>query len=282
MADKENEAQRQSLAPEKHEVSEVSKVSIKKEDEMSDLERLAFYNIFSSTAEIGASDTLSEILRRHSMGGFLGREEDLIEIKKQDYLTLQKYGLSYEDLASRLEKMANASLDNYRSTNNAVTILDSDYNIVELKNVVELKNGNRPFLEKSAGGKGLFHIRPFIKPLRNSRMLKELPSAYYMVIVERIGDAGCPWNNLPKELEVLKCGYGQQANYDFTVRNLKSREKLEFNYNLMQVHMIAKHHFFEGRKTMSKLINKNSYRIEPEEIIETLELDSRGQKKEKV
>jgi hypothetical protein len=169
--------------------------------------------------------------------------------------------------------MANASLDNYRSTNNAVTVLDSDYN------VVELKNGNRPFLEKSAGGKGLFHIR---RPsLRESRMLKELPSAYYMVIVERISDASCPWNNLPKELEVLKCGYGQQANYDFTVRNLKSREKLEFNYNLMQVHMIANHHFFEGRKTMFNLI-KNPYRIEPEEIIETLELDSRGQKKEKI
>lgn len=243
---------------------------IKEENEMSDLERLAFYNIFSSTREIGAGDMLNEILRKHSLGGFLGKEEELIETKKQDYLTLQKYGLSNQDIASPLEKMAKASLDNYRSTNNAVTVLDSDYNIVELKNGEEKIMHNRH---------GLFNIRRL--SLRESRMLKELPSAYYMVIVERISDASCPWNNLPKELEALKCGYGQQTNYDFTVRNLKSREKLEFNYNLMQVHMIANHHFFEGRKTMFNLI-KNPYRIEPEQVIATLGLGSTGQKKEKI
>jgi len=233
---------------------------IQKNKDLTDI--VAYYNQFTNMTEVGGQDTVNEILRGHSMVGFLGRNEDIIDVKEADYETLQRYGVSYEQIASPLERILESALPIFLENEKLRIFLDKDYSPAECS--------GEPCEKK--------RTPRFMRSFQEKKMLEENPNARYEVIVKKIGDASCPWSRLPElEFSNSRCDYGDKENYDFNVKNLETGKA--FHYNLLQVHMIREHMFFEGRGTNLNLI-KNPYRIEPEEAIEVLGLiKSKGDEK---
>jgi hypothetical protein len=219
-----------------------------------DLEAISYYNKFTNMEEIGGKSTINEILRGHSIVGFLGKNEDIVAVKEADYETLQKHGLSYEEIASPLERIAHSAFQVFLERKNSRILLACDYSPVEFSG------------EAGADKK----IPRLIRAHRENKMLKTVSGVRYEVIVKKIEDASCPWSRLPEpEFSKLRCGYGAKENYDFNVKNLETGKA--FHYNLLQVHMIRAHMFFEGSGTNLNIV-KNPYRIEPKEAIEALGL----------
>ena len=214
---------------------------------------VAYYSQFTNMTEVGGNDTVNEILRGHSIVGFLGKNEDIVNVKEADYKTLQEHGTSYEQIASSLEKISESALPVFLENQKLRIFLDENYSPVECIGEPCEKKGILGFLHASS----------------EKRVLEEIPSAKYEVTVKKIDDASCPWNHLPYEFSKISCGYGAKENYDFSVKNLETGKA--FHYNLLQIHMIREHKFFEGSGTNLNLI-KNPYRIEPEEAIEVLEI----------
>lgn len=131
---------------------------------------------------------------RLSQAGFLGEDERLIEVIAADEVTLKKLGITFEQVADRIEYF----------------IIAVNY--------------------------------PTNKP-------KIVDSIYEVTGTSWRGMQECPWGDR-----------GEYSNMDFQIKNTKTGESILFPGLI--VHLIRKHHFFEGKKS--------SYRVEPKRVIEVL------------
>lgn len=224
---------------------------VQKNNDLADI--VAYYSQFTNMTEVGGNDTVNEILRGHSIVGFLGRNEDIINVKEADYKTLHDKGVSYEQIASSLEQISESALPIFLENEKLRILLDENYSPVECSSEPCEKRRTPIFLRAS----------------QKKKIIEENPSARYEVIVKDIDKASCPWNKLPFDFSKITCDYGVKENYDFSVKNLETGKA--FHYNLLQIHMIREHKFFEGSGTNLNLL-KNPYRIEPEEVLEVLGL----------
>ncbi|MCX6709822.1 MAG: hypothetical protein NTV63_02600 [Candidatus Woesearchaeota archaeon] len=198
---------------------------------------------FMPMEEYGCQSELEEILRGKTLVGYLGPNERLYDVKEADYKTLQRIGVTYEQIAGSLESIiqgVNNSMGQGKPKKSTV-LLDKNYSAVE------------------------------------DRAL-----ATYEVEVERKEPASCPWSQILPEYSSLSCSYGKQEgryepqeNYEFTVKNLNLKKS--FRFYSISPHLIREHKFFEGKKTKLKLVyTRNPYRIEPEEASEVLGLIKSG------
>jgi len=229
-------------------------------------DELEYYKQFTSFAEIGASEIIEELLRNSNLGGFLGPKENLIETKRNDYETLRRYGLSYEDILSPLEVISERAVGKYleehpnKASGISELYLDDNYHPVSDNEI------------KRSGFLSEILERMFKKPEEHS-------NAVYHITIRRLQDAHCPWSNLPEapeELAKLRCQYTTRPNYEISVENLKNHNS--FRFNMLTLHLIKEHKFFEGSYSsfghQIHLSIKNYYRVEPESIIRTLCLKS--------
>ena len=203
---------------------------------------------FMPMKEYGCQGELEEILRGKTLVGYLGPNESLYDVKEEDYKTLQRRGVTYEQIAGSLESIiqgVNNSIGQEKPKKSRV-LMDKNYSAVEDRNL-----------------------------------------AAYEIEIERKEAAVCPWSQLFQEYPELSCSYGKhegryeaQENYEFTVKNLNLKKS--FRFYSISPHLIREHKFFEGKKTKLKLIyTRNPYRVEPEEASEVLGLIKSGNDKVK-
>jgi hypothetical protein len=212
---------------------------IKEDYSYSDISAVDEIEKFMRMEEYGCKSELEVILRGKTLVGYLGPNESLYDVKEEDYKTLQRIGVTYEQIASSLEsiiKGVNSSMGHEKPKKSTV-FMDKNYSAVENRNL-----------------------------------------AAYEIDIERKEPAVCPWSQFFQEYPELSCSYGKheeqyeaQENYEFTVKNLNLRKS--FRFYSISPHLIREHKFFEGKKTKLKLIHaRNPYRIEPKEVIEALGL----------
>lgn len=148
--------------------------------------------------------SLEESMRpgRLSKGWFLGPNESLEAIIREDDDTVKKLGLTHEQIANGIEYLMNESL------------YESRY----------YKNKNR------------------------------LPSNYVIEVIHYMGFQECPWSDS-----------GEHGSVELRITNKRLGETI-FCPGLI-VHLIRKHHFFEGKQS--------PYRVDPEKVVRVLEISQK-------
>jgi hypothetical protein len=149
---------------------------------------------------------------RDSSGGFLGINESLIDVIAQDEHILRKYGLTHEEIASSIEKIWKAALDEKQKLAEAGQFgRETDFpQLHKPETIPSFSQNNLPDISK-----GFF------------------VSGYQVFIVQYRGFQHCPW---------LCNAFGSS---DFMVLNRSTGES--FTAPELVVHLIREHHFFEGR-----------------------------------
>lgn len=147
-----------------------------------------------------------------SQGGFLGLTESLEIVITQDEQTLEKFGISHEQIAGALERVIAA--------------------VHELKTALPYDK----LLEKETDFPDLYH--PEKNPLFSKNNLPDLNLGYLVdyfqvFILQYRGFQVCPWDDC-----------GEVGGFDFTILNRNTGES--FTAPALIVHLIRAHHFFEG------------------------------------
>jgi len=147
-----------------------------------------------------------------SQGGFLGLNESLEVVIAQDEQTLEKFRISYEQIAGALEKVIAAVREQEKA-------LPFD-----------------KFREKQTDFPDLYH--PEKNPLFSKDNLPDLNIGYLVdcfqvFILQYRGFQVCPWDDC-----------GEVGSFDFMILNRKTSES--FTAPALIVHLIRAHHFFEG------------------------------------
>ncbi|MEM3370174.1 MAG: hypothetical protein QXW00_02480 [Candidatus Woesearchaeota archaeon] len=226
-------------------------------------ETLEYYNEFTSPLEVGAAELIEELLRTSSLGGFLGYSESLIDIKRMDYEVLNAHGVSYHKIVENLEKIKEVAMQQY-----------SQSSLKHKRGIVFYLNNNYELVRDEAA-KHKNQLITFLKKILLGKSAGDNEKAHFRVSIRKLQDAYCPWSVIPesqKELSALKCSYTLSPNYEIFIENLQNGSS--FRFNNLQLHMISEHKFFEGRYTAiaHNFIVHNYYRVEPLNIIKTLEL----------
>jgi hypothetical protein len=185
---------------------------------------------------------ISELERKMRPGawsemGFLGFLESLEAVLAQDNQTLKALHISYEQVADALEKILQSVLDQQNKL---------------------LKENPREWAKRE-GKKFIFDLyQPNCIP---SFSLNNLPSTDLGYLVENKfqvfirqyrGFQECPWG----------CGCDNWSSLTFLILNRQSGKFVTGSG--MIIHLIRKHHFFEGIQT--------PFRVEPAGVVDVLEL----------
>jgi len=149
---------------------------------------------------------------QYSQGGFLGLNESLEAVISKDKRTLEKLGVTYDQIANSLEKI-----------------------ITEVRE----KEKVLPFderIERQTIFPDLYH--PEQNPVFSKANLPQLNKGYIVdwfqvFILQYRGFQDCPWDD---------CDY--EGSFDFMILNRNTGES--FMAPALIVHLIRAHHFFEG------------------------------------
>lgn len=173
----------------------------------------------------------------YSVEGFLGANESLEEILRQDELTLRNTGLTYESLAKEVEKVVGDALKQKHQMLSG--------NLQELR---ERDNTSIPWHESST-------IPIFsIENLPSTKIGFLVDNKFQVFFIQWRGFQDCPWN----------CKQPEWGSFDFLLLNRQTGEYI-IAPGLI-VHLIREHHFFEGRES--------PYRVEPFNLAQVLGLFS--------
>jgi hypothetical protein len=167
--------------------------------------------------------------------GFLGPTESLATVIARDSQTLERLGISHEQIADELGKVLRAVMDRRQ------TLVRSDHDEYRKKET---------------------HVPNLYDPGSVPRFsLDNLPNTdtgylvgekLHVFIAEYRGLQECPWG----------CDYDVWSCFDFLILNRKTGRYVTGPG--LGVHLIRKHHFFEGVES--------PYRTDPEKLFRTLEL----------
>lgn len=185
--------------------------------------------------------------RRLADMGFLGEEESLIEVMKEDDDTLHVLGVSYEKIADRLKYFIEVKAPR----------LPDDRKSRYEANWFERRFG------RNISGRRINIYDPFDPQW-------QIEGHFVTSETNWMGSVGCPWGDdtLGEWKEgALTRPYNPQIQY-------KSMDKYILNTRLgrviaypgLAVHLIRDHHFFEGKRC--------PYRVDPIEAVYVLEIPS--------
>jgi hypothetical protein len=180
----------------------------------------------------------------YSKMGFLGPKESLEAVIKKDSRTLEKFGLSHEEVSSALEK-----------------VLIS----VEEQDRVLLKSSQEEYDRRQYPFPGLSFPNLYQPETIPKFSLKKLPDPNVGHLVDHLqvftmkfrGFQACPWDC--ETDPCLRWGF-----FDFLILNRQTGKY--FTGPGLIVHLIRHHHFFEGKGT--------PFRTDPRKVIRVLELSS--------
>jgi len=239
----------------------------KEETNFVDMDYIDYIKNFMKMAEFGSEEELEEILRNYNQKyNFLGPNENLYTVKKNDYDTITAKGVSYEQIASTLEKILTSVLayegKHYPSQKKHVLAKLGNF----VRNAVssENRNGKPFFLDTNYN---------LLKETKVSEKETKVPEgAKYKIYLpqrEKIYDISCPWSSLTGELAALKCNYADKRNLEVLIENFDTGKLIRF-YEI-HIHLIREHKFFEGKYRRAEGF-KNQYRLNPEDAIDVLEI----------
>jgi hypothetical protein len=182
-------------------------------------------------------DELEKRMRPHvySIKGFLGLAESLESVLSQDELTLQKSGISYEQLSTELSKVlldATTQRDNLLKTN-FQEYAERERSLINWEGTSIFSADNLPSTQ--AG---------FI-----------VNNKYQVFFHQWRGFQECPWNC------IIDIGWN---SFDFILLNRESGNYIKAPGLI--AHLIQEHHFFEGIES--------PYRVDPIKLATVLELIS--------
>jgi hypothetical protein len=184
--------------------------------------------------------SISELERRMRPGawseiGFLGCSELLEVVLAQDNQTLKALHLSYEQIAEALEKILQSVLDQRKK------LLEENY---------------QEFRKREEAVFNLYQPESIpnfsLNNLPNTDLGYSIENKFQVFITQYRGLQECPWG----------CEYNYWSSFTFLILNRQSG-KFVTGSGLI-VHLIRKHHFFEGIKT--------PFRVEPTRVADVLEL----------
>jgi len=187
-------------------------------------------------AESKLKETLEDKMRpgAYSAGGFLGTTESLKSVIRHDKQILKELGITFENLASKLGE------------------------IIEATWQIE-RNHSEPREHARASNDWYVRARkqsfPLVLTSENlpSQDIGNLYDQYQVIFMAFRGFQDCPWD----------CQLDNNwSSFDFILLNRQSGEYV-FAPGLI-VHLIQKHHFFEG--------NESPYRVEPSKLARVLGL----------
>lgn len=190
----------------------------------------------SSLASANSTSLLERRMRAnaYSQSGFLGTTESLESVIRQDEQTLKGFGITFEKLASRLEKIIEATWG---------------------------KKSKHPEPREHARASFDWYQKartesfpPILSPENlPDRDIGNLLDEYQVFFMAFKGLQDCPWD----------CQLNNTwGSFDFLLLNRRSG-KYVFAPGLI-VHLIREHHFFEG--------NESPYRVEPSKLAQVLGL----------
>jgi hypothetical protein len=160
---------------------------------------------------------------RMSVEGFMGEDESLDEIIADDSATLERLGITYDQIADRIEYFIK---NEWR------------YAFGEATRGMELKEKNKLILAR----KMRFNDE-------ESYMETMLDDHYIINRWQYKGFQGCPWCDYVN----LVCGS------DYAVENTDLKERITFPGLI--VHLIREHHFFEGKGTSHRVDPEDAVRV---------------------
>jgi len=186
--------------------------------------------------------SISELEKRmrpgaYSRQGFLGQTESLEIVLAQDSQLLKTLGVSHEQIASALENVLRSALEQQDK------LLKSDF--------AEYSRRERMFISNLYQPESVSHFAVENLPGTDVGYLVE--DRFQVFIAQYRGLQECPW----------ECEYDRYASFDFLLLNRKSG-KYVTGPGLI-VHLISKHHFFEGMES--------PYRVDPARVAEVFEFD---------
>jgi hypothetical protein len=148
-----------------------------------------------------------------SEAGFLGQNERLDEVMDRDDRTLKELGLTYEELATALEKLLEAR---YRAESEVFTF-------------------DEPHVDRD-------------DPLGKPRTIAADPR-FAVALMRYMGTQDCPWSaDGTSPCDAGPTGAGHRwSSVDWRIRNLRTGQEMAGPG--LAVHMIRDHHFFEGVAT---------------------------------
>jgi hypothetical protein len=177
----------------------------------------------------------------YSSQGFLGQTESLENVVAQDSQTLKTLGISHEQIAIALENVMQC-------------VKDQSY---------KLSEDNYPeFVEREGEGyiPDLYHPESIprfsLDNLPNTDVGYLVGNKLQVFNVQYRGMQECPWG----------CEYEEWGSFEFLILNRQSGKFVTFPGLI--VHLIRKHHFFEGLES--------PYRVDPAEVVQVLELVSKA------
>ena len=174
--------------------------------------------------------------KAYSVEGFLGLTESLEIVLHQDEITLQKLGISYEQISAELEKIVGEALqqkDELLCTNS--------------KEYRERENYSINWRKQPAP---IFSLDNLPSP----KIGYIIENKYQVFIIQYRGFQECPWD----------CKNTDWNSFDFLLLNLQTGKYITAPGLI--THLIRQHRFFEGKGTL--------YRLEPLKLAQVLGLVS--------
>jgi len=226
--------------------------------------------------------------------GFLKEGEHFMNIIAKDNETLRSMfsgaGITHQQIVDRLTtlikkyELLNHLIDNEKYTSVKKMEIESIYDEqIRLKVYIQMSNENYPEKKLTPDEMKLKiqELDEITKLLKQKRAECEsiykqymknggliIDGKYLMHICSYRGSQQCPFKN--NELDPRYHGYDYGCS-DVTITNLETNKTITFGTLLL--HMIEYHQFFEGN---GSLIDQkqcdNTYRLDPSEIVELLEL----------
>lgn len=191
----------------------------------------------------------------HSSMGFLGEDDQLMDIFTQDVQTLENHGITVKQIAQRLRTI----VEKYKRKRNLLNHFNVNFNPkIEALHKEQIEKLDRSLLDIKSN-----HGYPYYNyTVKNDRYMI-IENRYLVSAVEYWGFQACPFtgglNNIDGHYVLYRKKYG--GSMDFTVIDLLTKKVLVFNDLL--IHMIEAHTFFEGHV---------HHRLDPLEVIEFFNL----------
>jgi hypothetical protein len=193
--------------------------------------------------------------RHFSESGFLGPDESLVERIRLDGEELRRYGVTYEQIADRLEAIAGRA-ERARSLQ-ARSIEHQHRREVALKPFYDALSRASTLQETGAIAESMLDWWH-----EQERTLERVTveDRYEVDMDSYAGWQDCPFDPADPSTGFFRtCG---QADTDVTVRRVADGSTLFFSKLL--IHLVREHHFFEGKGLR--------YRLEPGEAIRVLDI----------
>jgi len=187
----------------------------------------------------------------YSVQGFLGPVESLEAVIAHDIETLENLGVSYEEIAEALENILQ-------------TVEDQISKLLQFRQrgerVQAYMERGEEYRIRSVHIPDLYHCESI-----PSFSLENLPSVdkgylvgnkFHVFIAQYRGLQECPWD----------CEHEKWSSFDFLLLNRETGEYVTGPG--MIVHLLRKHHFFEGLES--------PYRVDPARVVRVLDLGSKA------